>query len=256
MTDHDQNLARAFDSQAPQFERAPVQSDPIALDRLVSQADLPAGGTVLDAGCGPGLVSAALLKAGFRVVGVDLSREMIERARSRCAAHGSVAEFLQVSVFDGRLDALGPFDGALSRFVLHHIVAPSAFVMRQIELLRPRGVLVACDHVTDPDPARAEHHRLIEWSRDHTHTRSLTGGAIVDLFAAAALVDIHLIEETYRLDFDEWFDRGTPVDTKENVRRALLTGPPVRGFAPATQPDGSIGIQGIRAIVRGIKPGP
>ena len=256
MTDHDQNLARAFDSQAPHFERAPVQSDPIALDRLVRQADLPAGGTVLDAGCGPGLVSAALLNAGFRVVGVDLSREMIERARNRCAPHSSRADFLQVSVFDGRLDALGPFDGALSRFVLHHIVDPSAFVMRQVALLRPGGILVVSDHLTDPDPVRAENHRLIEWSRDHTHTRSLTGGAIVNLFAAAGLAEIRLIEETYPLDFDEWFDRGTPVDTKENVRRSLLAGAPARGFTPRIQPDGSIRIEGIRAMVRGIKPQP
>ena len=99
------------------------------------------------------------LDAGLRVVGVDLSREMIERARKRCAAHGDRATFLQVSVFDRQLDALGPFDGAISRYVLHHVVDPSAFVARQVELLRPGGVLVVCDHLTDPDPDRAEHHR-------------------------------------------------------------------------------------------------
>ena len=43
MQDHDQNLARAFDSQAPKFEVAPVQSDPAALERLVRAADLPPG---------------------------------------------------------------------------------------------------------------------------------------------------------------------------------------------------------------------
>ena len=61
MQDHDQNLARAFDAQAPKFEVAPVQSDPAAIERLVHAAELPAGCLVLDAGCGPGLVSAALL---------------------------------------------------------------------------------------------------------------------------------------------------------------------------------------------------
>ena len=106
MNDHDQELAGAFDSQAPQFEIAPVQSDPAALARLIREADLPPGGLVLDAGCGPGLVSAALLAAGFRVVGVDLSREMIERARKRCAPFGTRASFSQVSVFDPAVDTL------------------------------------------------------------------------------------------------------------------------------------------------------
>ncbi|MBV8555706.1 MAG: hypothetical protein JO116_09080, partial [Planctomycetaceae bacterium] len=43
MSTHDQDLALAFDDQAAKFERAPVQSDPEALGRLVRAADLPAG---------------------------------------------------------------------------------------------------------------------------------------------------------------------------------------------------------------------
>jgi 2-polyprenyl-3-methyl-5-hydroxy-6-metoxy-1,4-benzoquinol methylase len=256
ISNHDDELARAFDSQAPRFERAPVQSDPAALKELVREADLPAGGLVLDAGCGPGLVSAALLDAGFRVVGVDLSREMIERARKRCAPHGSRATFLQVSVFDRDLDRLGPFDAALSRYVLHHIVDPTAFLSRQVELLRPGGVLVVSDHVTDPDPNTAAHHAAIEIARDRTHTRNLTGGELVDRFAAAGLTAIRLVEESFVLDFDEWFDRGTPAEPKETVRRRLLSGPIIRSFRPELLEDGSVRIASIRAIVRGIKPGP
>jgi predicted TPR repeat methyltransferase len=83
--DHDHALATAFDGQAAKFERSPAQNDPAALERLVRAADLPPDSVVLDAGCGPGLVSEALLKGGLRVVGVDLSAEMIERAGRRCA---------------------------------------------------------------------------------------------------------------------------------------------------------------------------
>lgn len=254
MKDHDRQLADAFDSQASQFERAPVQSDPAALERLVRGAALPPGGLVLDGGCGPGLVAAALLASGLRVVGVDLSREMIERARRRCGPFGERATFLQASVFDANLERHGPFDGAISRYVLHHMLDPSAFVRRQAELLRPGGVLVACDHLTDPDPGRAEHHERLERARDRSHTRSPTGGQIVDLFAAAGLSDITMVEEAYELDFDEWFDRGSPDETKEDVRAALLNGPRVRGFTAASRQDGSIRIEGIRAIVRGVKP--
>jgi hypothetical protein len=41
--DHDQALARAFDVQAPRFERAPVQSDPAALERLVRSEQRSSG---------------------------------------------------------------------------------------------------------------------------------------------------------------------------------------------------------------------
>src|SRR5262245_24313756 len=195
MSEHDRELASAFDSQAPKFERAPVQSDPAALKRLARDSRLPPGGLILDGGCGPGLVAAALITAGLRVVGVDLSREMIDRARRRCASFGDRAMFLQVSVFDPSLESRGPFDGAISRYVMHHVLDPAAFVARQVELLRPGGVLVVCDHLTDPDPRRADHHERLERARDRSHTRSLTGGKIVDLFAAAGPPAISLAEE-------------------------------------------------------------
>jgi SAM-dependent methyltransferase len=253
MQDHDKDLAQAFDSQAPKFEVAPVQSDPAALERLVQAAALPQGSLILDAGCGPGLVSAALLAAGHRVIGVDLSREMIERARARCAPHGEKARFLQVSVYDQSLEALGPFDAALSRYVLHHVEEPLRFVRRQIELLRPGGVLIVNDHLTDPDPAVAAHHGAIEVARDRTHTRNLTGGELVDLFASAGLVDIRYVEEPFTLDFNEWFDRGTPSDTKASVRSRLLSGPVIRSFRPELLDDGSIRIDCARAMIRGAK---
>ncbi len=253
MNDHDQDLSRAFDSQAPKFERAPVQSDPVAIERLVREAGFPEGGLVLDAGCGPGLVAAAFLEAGFRLLGVDLSAEMIARAQKRCERYGASGRFLQVSVFDRSLDPLGPFDAAVSRYVLHHVIDPAAFVARQVALLRPGGVLVVNDHVTDPAPESAGHHAALEVARDRTHTRNLTGGELVDLLAGAGLSDVSLVEDSFVLDFDEWFDRGTPGDTKPAVRERLLSGPVIRSFRPHLLEDGSIRIDGVRALVRGVK---
>jgi SAM-dependent methyltransferase len=252
MSDHDSALAAAFDHRAAQFERAPVQSNPQTLARLIQVADLPPGGRVLDAGCGPGLVGEALLRAGFGVVGVDLSAEMITRARQRCAAFGERAVFEQKSLFDPAL--AGPFDGAISRFVLHHTPDPLAFLRRQVELLRPGGVLAACDHTTDPDRARADWHQRIEIGRDRTHTRNPTPGEMVDLLAAAGLTELRLVEEPLVLDFEEWFDRGTPSENKATVREWLLSGSAARGFRPQLQPGGVLRIHGWLAIVRGVKP--
>lgn len=252
MTDHDDELARAFDDQAARFERAPVQSDPAALERLVRFTALEPDSAVLDAGCGPGLVAEVLLRAGHRVMGVDLSAEMIDRARRRCAAFGDRARFERMSVFDPALT--GPFDAAVSRYVLHHVADPAAFILRQVELLQPGGVLVLSDHSIDPDPERAGWHHQIERVRDHTHTRSLTPGTIVDLLVQAGLESIRLVEEPFVLDFDEWFDRGSPIEPKEAVRARLLSGPAARGFRPLPRPDGTVAIDCWRALVRGIRP--
>ncbi len=251
METHDRDLARAFDGQAERFERAKVQTDAAALARLVEFAHLERGARVLDAGCGPGLVTEALLEAGCDVRGVDLSAEMIRRARQRCARFGERARFDQASVLE--LPEAARFDAALSRLVVHHVADPLAFVCRQVQLVEPGGVVVVCDHVGDPNPAVAAWHQEIERARDRTHTRSLTSGELVDLFAAAGLVELRLAEEYSELDFDEWFDRGTPSESKESVRAKLLAGRS-RGFDPELMPGGVVRIRNVRALVRGVKP--
>ncbi len=138
--------------------------------------------------------------------------------------------------------------------MLHHVVDPLAFLTRQVALVRSGGgVVVACDHSTDPNPDIAAHHNALEIARDRTHTRNLTSGELVDLLARVGLNEIRLVEDSFTLDFDEWFDRGTPGDTKDAVRGKLLGGPVSRSFRPTVMGDGSIRIDGVRTIVRGLK---
>lgn len=252
--DHDRDVSHAFDEQAAAFEQAPVQSNPVLLDALVGFAALSPDSLVLDAGCGPGLVAEALLRAGHRVHGYDLSAEMVRRARERCARFDDRARFEQRSLFEVPVptDDRQRYDAALTRLVFHHVTDPLAFLRRQVELVRPGGTVVLCDHVTDPDPERARWHQAIERERDHTHTRNLTGGELVDLYASVGLRDLRCGETSYALDFDEWYDRGSPAAPKDEVRAHLLAGS-ARGFAPSLQPDGKIRIDGIIVLLRATK---
>jgi hypothetical protein len=90
--------------------------------------------------------------------------------------------------------------------------------------------------------------------RDRTHTRNLIPAEIEDLFARAGLAEIELYEEAFTLDFNEWFDRGTPAVEKLAARHQLLDGPKARGFAATREPDGSIRIECQRTYARGILP--
>ncbi len=48
-------------------------------------------GAILDLACGTGRVTTALVRAGFAVVGLDLSLPMLQRARARCGQLGRAA---------------------------------------------------------------------------------------------------------------------------------------------------------------------
>jgi SAM-dependent methyltransferase len=252
MEDHERALQEAFDGQAARFEKSPIQQDPGALARLVAFAALPGDSRVLDAGCGPGLVSEAFLAAGHRLQGIDLSGEMVRRARARCARFGERGRFEQGSLFD--LSRGEAFDAGISRFVLHHAADPVSFLRAQAERVRPGGILVASDHTTDTDPGPARWHQEIERARDKTHVRNLAAGEMVDALVRAGLVRIAFAEEEFELDFDEWFDRGTPSMPKGRVREMVESGR-ARGFDPVRRADGAITIRCVRALVRGVRPG-
>lgn len=57
-----------------------------AIADMLGEMDIEEGATVLDAGCGPGVHSIRVAKAGYRVCAIDISRTMLEHARQRIQA--------------------------------------------------------------------------------------------------------------------------------------------------------------------------
>ena len=106
-------------------------------DLRAFMAALPAGAQVLDLGCGPGLASFHMAKAGLRSDPVDASRAMVDHARGL----GLPA---RLGTFDD-LDAVDVYDGVWANFSLLH--APAADLPRHLaaiaRALRPGGLFHA-----------------------------------------------------------------------------------------------------------------
>src|SRR5262249_15321534 len=60
----------------------------------------PPGGSILVAACGAGGEAIDLAKAGFRVTGFDVLKEMVRAARGNAAAAGVGVEFLTAEMAD------------------------------------------------------------------------------------------------------------------------------------------------------------
>jgi demethylmenaquinone methyltransferase/2-methoxy-6-polyprenyl-1,4-benzoquinol methylase len=112
--------------------------------RTAAALGTPEGSWVLDAGCGTGALGRRL--AGrYRVVGVDVSAEMVRAARRRM---GSTMRLLQGSVF--RLPfADGAFGGVVSAFVLRNLEDLQAAFTELARVVRPGGGLAIVD-ITEP----------------------------------------------------------------------------------------------------------
>jgi SAM-dependent methyltransferase len=101
----------------------------------------------LEIGCGTGLFSHALAAHAERVLALDLSPEMIRRARAREPRRANLEfELADVSAW---LFPRERFDCIASIATLHHL-DPRALLPRMRDALRPGGVLLVLDLVADP----------------------------------------------------------------------------------------------------------
>lgn len=98
---------------------------------------------ILEVGCGQGQMAHFLASEGAEVVGIDLSEEQLEIARST-APRGASCKFVCTSA--ERLEALGgPFDLIYSRFLLQHVADPTAVLKAMAAQLAPGGTLAVED---------------------------------------------------------------------------------------------------------------
>ena len=104
------------------------------------------GATVLDVGCGGGLLSEAMAAEGARVLGLDLAPELIDIARLHMLEAQAARPGLQVDYRVQAVEALamempGRFDAITCMEMLEHVPDPASVLRACAELLRPGGSL-------------------------------------------------------------------------------------------------------------------
>jgi SAM-dependent methyltransferase len=128
-----QTGSRAAPDGAPSLWNANIHYHSLLVEAIPRDARL-----VLDVGCGDGILSAHLIRAGIsRVIGLDLDGPVLERAKRR---HDGVSiEWQQGDLFDIPFGA-GSFDAVVSVATLHHLPAEAALA-RFAHLVKPGGTV-------------------------------------------------------------------------------------------------------------------
>jgi len=113
-----------------------------AVADMLKYMEVPPGATVLDAGCGPGVHSIRLAKAGFKVCAVDISDAMLRHAQER-ANDAGVSEKIEFHQKDltGLDFADESFDYVFSWGVVIHIREAEKALSELSRIVKPGGKL-------------------------------------------------------------------------------------------------------------------
>jgi SAM-dependent methyltransferase len=113
-----------------------------AIARMLRVLDPPPGSEVLDAGCGTGVHSVRVARAGFRVHAIDISHVALDDARQRAEREGLAdrirfdrADLTQLPFDDGH------FQTIFSWGVVIHIPQIEVALKELVRVLRPGGRL-------------------------------------------------------------------------------------------------------------------
>ncbi len=140
----DQNELDKFSALAhrwwdPTSEFKPLHTiNPLRLDWI--QKHIPiAGKKVLDVGCGGGILTEAMARAGATAKGVDLSEKALKVADLHGLESGVKVEYEYISAEDLAVKEPGQYDVVTCMEMLEHVPEPLSIIKACSQLVKPGG---------------------------------------------------------------------------------------------------------------------
>jgi 2-polyprenyl-6-hydroxyphenyl methylase/3-demethylubiquinone-9 3-methyltransferase len=100
------------------------------------------GLSLLDIGCGGGLLAEPMTRLGFSVLGVDASERNVAVASTHSAEQGLSIDYRAGAVEDLAAEGAGPFDVILNMEVIEHVAEPGDYLRACAGLLAPGGLMI------------------------------------------------------------------------------------------------------------------
>ncbi|HEY2677006.1 MAG TPA: bifunctional 2-polyprenyl-6-hydroxyphenol methylase/3-demethylubiquinol 3-O-methyltransferase UbiG [Steroidobacteraceae bacterium] len=115
--------------------------NPVRLS-FIEHARRLSGARVLDVGCGGGILSEALARGGAQVLGIDLSRAVLDVAELHALEGNLAIEYQAIAAEEIASQRPGAFDLVTCMEMLEHVPDPAAALHALARLVKPGGDVI------------------------------------------------------------------------------------------------------------------
>ena len=123
----------------PNSEFKPLHDiNPLRLDYINGITPL-SGKTVLDVGCGGGILAEGMAALGAQVTGIDLGDKALQVANLHLLESGRQVEYRNIAVEDLAVEQPGHYDVVTCMEMLEHVPDPASTVLACAQLAKPDG---------------------------------------------------------------------------------------------------------------------
>jgi len=116
------------------------QVNPLRLQFIQKYADI-AGKRIVDVGCGGGILTEGLARAGADALGIDLSEDLIDIAELHSLESGVPAKYQKISAEQLAAEQPESFDHVTCMEMLEHVPDPGAIIKACSQLVKPGGMV-------------------------------------------------------------------------------------------------------------------
>lgn len=123
----------------PQSEFKPLHDiNPLRLD-FIDQRVALSGKTVLDVGCGGGILSESMAQRGATVTGIDMGEAPLGVARLHQLESGVKVDYRQITAEELALEKPQTYDVVTCLEMLEHVPDPASVIRACADLVKPDG---------------------------------------------------------------------------------------------------------------------